>query len=122
MIFVLRTGRKRKRKRKKKGKKKKKKGKRRGKGKKKKKDLTGDKTTEELLETLVRAGVVRNSAVASMEDFFGEPAFCNFELRERLKDPLPTLGDIRQASRHLRKHFKPAKFRPNHADMSHMPT
>ncbi|XP_034243046.1 dynein regulatory complex protein 11-like [Thrips palmi] len=91
--------RKRKRKRKKKGKKRKKKKKGKRRGKKKKKDLTADKTTDELLEMLVRAGVVRNSAVACMEDFFGEPAYCNFELRERLKDPLPTLGDIRQAVR-----------------------
>lgn len=93
------AGKKKKRRRgKRKGKKKKKRG--RGKRKKKKKkDLTGDKTTDELLEALVRAGVVRNSPVAYMEDFYGEPSYSNFELRQRLKDPLPALGDIRQVRR-----------------------
>ncbi|KAE8750578.1 hypothetical protein FOCC_FOCC002558, partial [Frankliniella occidentalis] len=87
------------RKRRKGKRKKKKRGKRKRRGKKKKKDPTADKTPDELLEALVRAGVVRNSREARMEDFFGEPAYANFELRERCGDPLPALGDIRQAVR-----------------------
>lgn len=76
----------------------KKKGRRGGKkGKKKKeKDLTPDRTLESLFEELVTNGIIRKYPETLLSSFKGERAITAAELRFQGKDPLPTLGDIRQ--------------------------
>lgn len=78
----------------------KKKGRRGGKkGKKKKeKDLTPDRTLESLFEELVTNGIIRKYTETPLSSFKGERAFTAAELRFQGKDPLPTVGDIRQVS------------------------
>lgn len=84
----------------KKGKKgsKKKKGRRTGKkGKKKKeKDLTPDRTLESLFEELITNGIIKKYPETPLSSFIGERSYAASELRFQGKDPLPSLGDIRQ--------------------------
>nr|XP_034178795.1 dynein regulatory complex protein 11 [Osmia lignaria] len=64
--------------------------------KRKEKDLTPDRTTESLFEELLTQGIIKLHREISLGDFKGEKSFINHNLREKGKDPLPTLGDIRQ--------------------------
>ncbi|XP_034250065.1 dynein regulatory complex protein 11 [Thrips palmi] len=77
----------------------KKKGRRGGKkGKKKKeRDLTPDRTLESLFEELVANGIIRKYPEVPLAAFKGERSFGNLALRQQGKDPLPSLGDVRQA-------------------------
>nr|XP_012229664.1 PREDICTED: IQ and AAA domain-containing protein 1 [Linepithema humile]XP_012229666.1 PREDICTED: IQ and AAA domain-containing protein 1 [Linepithema humile]XP_012229667.1 PREDICTED: IQ and AAA domain-containing protein 1 [Linepithema humile] len=63
---------------------------------KKEKDLTPDRTTESLFEELLTQGVIKLHREVSLDEFKGEKSFANYDLRTKEKDPLPTLGDIRQ--------------------------
>ncbi|KAL6267203.1 hypothetical protein P5V15_000280 [Pogonomyrmex californicus] len=63
---------------------------------KKEKDLTPDRTTESLFEELVTQGIIKLHREVSLNEFKGEKSFANYDLRMKEKDPLPTLGDIRQ--------------------------
>ncbi|XP_076172417.1 dynein regulatory complex protein 11 [Ptiloglossa arizonensis] len=64
--------------------------------KRKEKDLTPDRTTESLLEELLTEGIVKLHQEIPLSSFKGEKSFANYNLREKGKDPLPVLGDIRQ--------------------------
>ncbi|XP_070518550.1 dynein regulatory complex protein 11 [Cardiocondyla obscurior] len=64
--------------------------------KKKEKDLTPDRTTESLFEELLTQGIIKFYREVSLDEFKGERSFANHDLRMKEKDPLPTLGDIRQ--------------------------
>ncbi|KAE8744483.1 hypothetical protein FOCC_FOCC008871 [Frankliniella occidentalis] len=83
----------------KKGKKASKKGRRGGKKNKKKKerDLTPDRTLESLFEELVANGIIRKYPEVPLAAFRGERSYGNHALRQLGKDPLPSLGDVRQA-------------------------
>ncbi|KAG7205430.1 hypothetical protein KM043_007423 [Ampulex compressa] len=63
---------------------------------KKEKDLTPDRTTESLFEELVAQGIIKLHRETPLNDFKGERSFANHRLREKEKDPLPSLGDVRQ--------------------------
>ncbi|KYN15124.1 IQ and AAA domain-containing protein 1 [Trachymyrmex cornetzi] len=63
---------------------------------KKEKDLTPDRTTESLFEELLIQGIIKLHREVSLNEFKGEKSFANHDLRMKEKDPLPTLGDIRQ--------------------------
>ncbi|KAJ1529199.1 hypothetical protein ONE63_006003 [Megalurothrips usitatus] len=77
----------------------KKKGRRGGKKSKKKKerDLTPDRTLESLFEELVANGIIRKYPEVPLSAFRGERSYGNHALRQQGKDPLPSLGDVRQA-------------------------
>ncbi|XP_067002371.2 dynein regulatory complex protein 11 [Anabrus simplex] len=64
--------------------------------KKKEKDLTPDRTLESLFEELVTNGIIRKYPQVRISSFRGERSFANDQLRKLGKDPLPSLGDIRQ--------------------------
>ncbi|XP_017764087.1 PREDICTED: IQ and AAA domain-containing protein 1 [Eufriesea mexicana] len=64
--------------------------------KRKEKDLTPDRTTESLFEELLTQGIIKLHREIRLSDFKGEKSFTNHNLREKEKDPLPMLGDIRQ--------------------------
>ncbi|KAJ8688227.1 hypothetical protein QAD02_024022 [Eretmocerus hayati] len=64
--------------------------------KKKEKDLTPDRTTESLFEELLQQGIIKIYPEVRIESYRGQSSFANFELRQRDKDPLPCIGDIRQ--------------------------
>ncbi|XP_017795745.1 PREDICTED: IQ and AAA domain-containing protein 1, partial [Habropoda laboriosa] len=64
--------------------------------KRKEKDLTPDRTTESLFEELLTQGIIKLYRETPLHDFKGEKSFANHNLREKGKDHLPTLGDIRQ--------------------------
>ncbi|XP_076395728.1 dynein regulatory complex protein 11 isoform X2 [Megachile rotundata] len=64
--------------------------------KRKEKDLTPDRTTDSLFEELLTQGIIKLHREISLHDFKGEKSFINYNLREKGKDPLPALGDIRQ--------------------------
>ncbi|XP_043471559.1 dynein regulatory complex protein 11 [Leptopilina heterotoma] len=64
--------------------------------KKKEKDLTPDRTLESLFEELLVNGIIKFYPEVKLDNFKGEKSFSNYELRDKEKDPLPTLGDIRQ--------------------------
>ncbi|KAK3913554.1 Dynein regulatory complex protein 11 [Frankliniella fusca] len=83
----------------KKAKKASKKGRRGGKKSKKKKerDLTPDRTLESLFEELVANGIIRKYPEVPLAAFRGERSYGNHALRQLGKDPLPSLGDVRQA-------------------------
>ncbi|KAI5733919.1 hypothetical protein M8J77_000350 [Diaphorina citri] len=82
----------------KKAKKSAKKGRRSGKKNKKKreKDLTPDRTLESLFEELVANGIIKKYPETPIYAFCGERSYAAHDLREQGKDPLPSLGDIRQ--------------------------
>lgn len=84
----------------KKAKKSAKKGRRSGKKNKKKreKDLTPDRTLESLFEELVANGIIKKYPETPIYAFCGERSYAAHDLREQGKDPLPSLGDIRQVS------------------------
>ncbi|XP_014471228.1 PREDICTED: IQ and AAA domain-containing protein 1 [Dinoponera quadriceps] len=63
---------------------------------KKEKDLTPDRTTESLFEELLTQGIIKLHREISLDEFKGEKSFANYDLRKKEKDPLPTLGDVRQ--------------------------
>ncbi|XP_031839802.2 dynein regulatory complex protein 11 isoform X1 [Nomia melanderi] len=63
--------------------------------KRKEKDLTPDRTTESLFEELLTQGIIKLHKEVALRDFKGEKSFTNSSLREKEKDPLPTIGDIR---------------------------
>lgn len=60
--------------------------------KKKEKDLTPDRTIQSLFEELLAQGIIKLYRKSSLDEFKGEKPFANYELREKEKDPLPTLG------------------------------
>ncbi|XP_048264268.1 dynein regulatory complex protein 11 [Bombus terrestris] len=64
--------------------------------KRKEKDLTPDRTTESLFEELLTQGIIKLHKEIPLCNFKGEKSFINYNLREKRKDPLPALGDIRQ--------------------------
>ncbi|XP_060813459.1 dynein regulatory complex protein 11 [Bombus pascuorum] len=64
--------------------------------KRKEKDLTPDRTTESLFEELLTQGIIKLHKEIPLCNFKGERSFINYNLREKRKDPLPALGDIRQ--------------------------
>ncbi|XP_076620749.1 dynein regulatory complex protein 11 [Colletes latitarsis] len=64
--------------------------------KRKEKDLTPDRTIESLMEELLTEDIIKLHREIPLSDFKGEKSFANYNLRERGKDPLPALGDIRQ--------------------------
>ncbi|XP_076656348.1 dynein regulatory complex protein 11 isoform X2 [Halictus rubicundus] len=64
--------------------------------KRKEKDLTPDRTTESLFEELLTQGIIKLHPEVALNDFKGEKSFTNSNLREKGKDPLPAIGDIRQ--------------------------
>ncbi|XP_046609162.1 dynein regulatory complex protein 11 [Neodiprion virginianus] len=63
---------------------------------KKEKDLTPDRSTESLFEELLTNGIIKLHPEVRLEQFKAEKSYANFELRERGKDPLPALGDVKQ--------------------------
>lgn len=68
---------------------------------KKEKDLTPDRTTESLFEELLMQGIIKLHREVSLDEFKGEKSFANYDLREKEKDPLPTLGTFQHiASSH----------------------
>jgi SpoVK/Ycf46/Vps4 family AAA+-type ATPase len=64
--------------------------------KKKEKDLTPDRTLESLFEELVTNGIIRKYTEVRLSEFRGERSYAAHDLRKQGKDPLPSLGDIRQ--------------------------
>ncbi|KAK9309172.1 hypothetical protein QLX08_001123 [Tetragonisca angustula] len=64
--------------------------------KRKEKDLTPDRTIESLFEELLIQGIIKLHREIPLTSFQGEKSFINYNLREKKKDPLPALGDIRQ--------------------------
>lgn len=64
--------------------------------KKKEKDLTPDRTLESLFEELVTNGIIRKYPEVQLTEFRGERSYAAHDLRKQGKDPLPSLGDIRQ--------------------------
>lgn len=60
--------------------------------KKKEKDLTPDRTTESLFEELLTQGIIKLHREVSLDEFKGEKSFANYDLHDKEKDPLPTLG------------------------------
>jgi len=64
--------------------------------KKKEKDLTPDRTLESLFEELVTNGIIRKYPEVQLPEFRGERSYAAHDLRKQGKDPLPSLGDIRQ--------------------------
>ena len=64
--------------------------------KKKEKDLTPDRTLESLFEELVTNGIIRKYPEVQLSEFRGERSYAAHDLRKQGKDPLPSLGDIRQ--------------------------
>ncbi|XP_066589498.1 dynein regulatory complex protein 11 [Prorops nasuta] len=63
---------------------------------KREKDLTPDRTTESLFEELLTQGIIKLHREIPLNDFKGERSYANYDLREKEKDPLPAIGDIRQ--------------------------
>ncbi|XP_044579210.1 dynein regulatory complex protein 11 [Cotesia glomerata] len=63
---------------------------------KKEKDLTPDRTTESLFEELLTQGIIKLVPEVYLNCFRGEKSYANFDLWDKGKDPLPTIGDIRQ--------------------------
>lgn len=59
---------------------------------KKEKDLTPDRTTESLFEELLTNGIIKLQPEVRLSSFKGEKSFANFELWDKGKDPLPTIG------------------------------
>nr|CAD7425193.1 unnamed protein product [Timema monikensis] len=64
--------------------------------KKKEKDLTPDRTLDSLFEELITNGIIKKYPEVSLSAFRGERSYASHELRKQEKDPLPSLGDIRQ--------------------------
>ncbi|KAJ4427993.1 hypothetical protein ANN_24006 [Periplaneta americana] len=64
--------------------------------KKKEKDLTPDRTLESLFEELITNGIIRKYPEVQLSEFRGERSYAADDLRKLGKDPLPSLGDIRQ--------------------------
>ncbi|XP_043288043.1 dynein regulatory complex protein 11 isoform X2 [Venturia canescens] len=64
---------------------------------KKEKDLTPDRTTESLFEELVTNGIIKLCPEVRLSDYIGEKSFGNFEVWQTGKDPMPAIGEIRQA-------------------------
>ncbi|KAJ9582282.1 hypothetical protein L9F63_003411, partial [Diploptera punctata] len=64
--------------------------------KKKEKDLTPDRTLESLFEELITNGIIRKYPETQLSEFKGERSYAAHDLRKQGKDPLPSLGDIRQ--------------------------
>lgn len=64
--------------------------------KKKEKDLTPDRTLESLFEELVTNGIIRKYPEVRLSEFKGERSYAAHDFRKQGKDPLPSLGDIRQ--------------------------
>lgn len=76
--------------------------------KKKEKDLTPDRTLESLFEELLINGIIKFYPEVKLDNFKGEKSFSNFELREKEKDPLPTLGNMKKTFKfikYMRKYF-----------------
>ncbi|XP_012261688.2 dynein regulatory complex protein 11 [Athalia rosae] len=63
---------------------------------KKEKDLTPDRSTESLFEELLTNGIIKLHPEVRLEQFKAEKSYANYDLRERGKDPLPALGDVKQ--------------------------
>ncbi|XP_031776762.1 dynein regulatory complex protein 11 [Nasonia vitripennis] len=63
---------------------------------KKEKDLTPDRTTESLFQELLQQGIIKLYPEVRIDSFKGQNSFANFDLREKGKDPLPAIGDVRQ--------------------------
>lgn len=61
---------------------------------KKEKDLTPDRTTESLFEELLTQGIIKLVPEIYLNNFKGEKSYANFELWDKGKDPLPTIGNI----------------------------
>jgi fatty acid synthase len=59
---------------------------------KKEKDLTPDRTIESLFEELLTQGIIKLNRKVSLDEFMGEKSFANYELHEKEKYSLPTLG------------------------------
>lgn len=64
--------------------------------KKKEKDLTPDRTLESLFEELISNGIIKKYPEVNLHSFRGEHSFATHDLRKQGKDPMPSLGDIRQ--------------------------
>lgn len=60
---------------------------------KKEKDLTPDRTTESLFEELLTQGIIKLVPEVYLNSFRGEKSYANFDLWEKGKDPLPTIGN-----------------------------
>ncbi|XP_011311368.1 IQ and AAA domain-containing protein 1 [Fopius arisanus] len=63
---------------------------------KKEKDLTPDRTTESLFEELLTNGIIKHVPEIYLNSFKGEKSYANFELWDKGRDNLPTIGEIRQ--------------------------
>lgn len=61
---------------------------------KKEKDLTPDRTTESLFEELLTNGIIKLHPEVRLDSYVGEKSFANFDLWDRGKDPLPTIGEL----------------------------
>ena len=72
---------------------------------KKEKDLTPDRTTESLFEELLTNGIIKLHPEVFLGSFKGEKSFANFELWEKGKDPLPTIGRYRSVDNFLHPKF-----------------
>jgi CRISPR/Cas system endoribonuclease Cas6 (RAMP superfamily) len=70
--------------------------------KKKEKDLTPDRTTESLFEELLQQGIIKLYPEVYMENFKGQKSYSNFYLRQKGKDPLPSIGKRNIFTRHIR--------------------
>ncbi|CAG9860844.1 unnamed protein product [Phyllotreta striolata] len=61
------------------------------------KDITSDRSIEDLFQELVDNGVIRTYPKVSLDDFRGDFAYHNWELRDGDLDNEPSLLDLRQA-------------------------
>ncbi|KAK0180478.1 hypothetical protein PV327_006116 [Microctonus hyperodae] len=63
---------------------------------KKEKDLTPDRTIDSLIEELTTEGIIKLFPEIYLSNFKGEKSFVNYELWQNKRDPIPTIGDVRQ--------------------------
>ncbi|KAL0278258.1 UNVERIFIED_CONTAM: hypothetical protein PYX00_000124 [Menopon gallinae] len=66
-----------------------------GEKKKKKKDPTEDRTVDDLFTELFKNGIIREYEEAHLKDYIGERSYSAFELRNRLQDAPPCMGDVK---------------------------
>lgn len=64
---------------------------------KKSKDLTAHRTTEDLFQELVDNGIIHTYPKVKLNDFIGDYSYNNYEKRGMNLNPMPCLGDIRNA-------------------------
>lgn len=61
---------------------------------KKEKDLTPDRTTESLFQELLTQNIIKLHREIPLDNFRGEKSLANYDLRNKEKDSLPTVGTL----------------------------